>query len=270
MEDHKKITEANRAAWNQATKVHQKNRKINLAEKFADPGFLYLDELERGKLEEIGLEGRVVAQLGCNNGRETISLVRLGANVGVGFDISDEVIEEAKTLAEIARANCQFIRTDVYEIESEWDGRFDFVYITIGALIWMPDLDKYFAVVARLLKPGGQLAIYEQHPFMYCFATPDDPEYDEQNKLMPTFSYFRKEPWVEEGGIDYIGKTRYDSSPSYSYTQTMSDIVNAIVSHGMRLRELQEYPHDISTLWDHIGEDTKLPKCYWLRAEKDR
>ncbi len=36
----------------------------------------------------------------------------------------------------------------------------------------MPDLARFFRVVAGLLRPGGQLVIYETHPVLEMF----DPE----------------------------------------------------------------------------------------------
>lgn len=267
--DQKQITEANRKAWNHATEKHQAARKGDLKLKFAQPGYSCLDKIETAKLKEIGLEGKTVAQLGCNNGREIISVVNLGAQAGVGFDISDAATKEAEELASIANANCRFVRTDVYEIGEEWHGRFDIVYITIGALSWLPDLNRFFVVVRDLLKPGGHLLIYEQHPFLYVIGTKDDPEFEPDNPLKAVFSYFRTEPWAEDGGIDYIGGTRYESSPCYSYTQKLSDILNPIVGNGMRLVELQEYGHDISNVWAHVEEFGVLPMCYLLVARRD-
>jgi len=268
MDETRKITEANRAAWNEVTPIHQKNRKIDLKAKFAEPGYSYLDPTETAKLQEIGLEGKKVAQLSCNNGREIISVVNLGAAEGVGFDISDEVIREAEELASIAKANCRFVRTDVYDIGEEWHGYFDLVYVTIGALAWLPDLDRYFAVVASILKPGGSLLIYEQHPFGYMMAVPDEPEWDEQNPVKVCFSYFRTEPWVDNTGIDYVGKSQYEAKPSYCYTQKLSDILNPMVRHGMELLEFNEYSHDVSTMFPHLEPLGLMPLCYLLIGRK--
>lgn len=268
MDDIKRITESNRRAWNEATPHHQQHRTINLREKFAEPGYSYLDPIETAKLKEIGLAGKRVAQLCCNNGREILSIVNLGAVEGVGFDISDAAVAEAEELAKVAGTCCRFVRTDIYDIGPEWDSRFDIVYITIGALSWMPDLDRFFAVAARLLAPGGSLVIYEQHPFMYLYPNTTDPEYDPDNELTAMFSYFRTDPWVEDEGIDYVGKTTYESSTSYSYTQKISDILNPIASHGLVLREFTEYPHDVSSIWSHLEKYHMIPLSYFLVAQK--
>lgn len=41
--------------------------------------------------------------------------MQLGAKEGVGFDISDAAISEAEELAEIAKENARFIRTNALE-----------------------------------------------------------------------------------------------------------------------------------------------------------
>jgi len=214
--------EANRLAWNLATRVHQKNRRVNLKQMFTRPDYVSLDAIAQTELRNIGLRGKKVAQTSCNNGREAISLVRLGAIEAVGFDIADEAVREAEELADIAKANCRFIRTNVLDIGSEWDAQFDLVYISIGALCWLPDLRGFFAVVSRLLNPGGHLAIYEEHPYMYCLATPDEREFDASNPLKPVHSYFRKEPWIEESGIErIIGSALHRSISLFSGPSTL-------------------------------------------------
>ncbi len=268
MDDIRRITGANRIAWNQATSVHQQQRKEDLREKFAQPGFSVLDELLTAKLQEIGVDGKAVVQLGCNNGRELLSVMNLGAAVGLGIDISDAAIIEAQGLAEVAGTNCRFVQSDVYDIGREWDGRFDLVLITIGALSWLPDLGRFFSIVARLMRPGGELLIYEMHPFTYVFAAPDEAEYDATNPLRVAYPYFRTDPWVSTDGIDYVGRTKYESAPGYSYTQKFSDVINPIAGTGLILRELHEYPHDIANLWVHLEPLQAIPLCYLLRATK--
>ncbi|MCK4572920.1 MAG: methyltransferase domain-containing protein, partial [candidate division Zixibacteria bacterium] len=140
--DIKKITGANRAAWNQATPVHQRARGDDLKTEFARPGYSTLDDTITALLTKLDLNGKRVAQVCCNNGRETISLVNMGAVSAVGFDISDAAIKEAQELASIANVDCRFVRTDAYDIGPEWNNQFDLIYISIGAISWMPNLDR--------------------------------------------------------------------------------------------------------------------------------
>ena len=103
--DIKKITEINREAWNQALEYHQRARKDSLRKGFADPNFTTFnrpcDIMMIEKIKAINLTGKTIAHLQCGNGNALISLMRLGAKQGVGFDISDKAVIEAKLLSKI-------------------------------------------------------------------------------------------------------------------------------------------------------------------------
>lgn len=267
--DHKKITESNREAWNEATLKHQQGRELDYKKEFLNPDYSTFDKIITSKLNEIGVTGKTVAQTNCNNGRELLSVLNMGATSGVGFDISDKVIEEAQELAAISGKDCEFVRTNIYNIDKKYYNSFDLVIITIGALCWMPDLDKYFEVISNLLKPGGDLLMYEQHPFMHVFECDEEYGYDPKDPMKVIHSYFKTEPWVENSGIDYIGKTTYESATTYCYPQKISDILNPIIKNGIKLLEINEYPHDISEIFPEIAKFGKIPLSYILTGIKE-
>ncbi|OQY27737.1 MAG: hypothetical protein B6244_09515 [Candidatus Cloacimonetes bacterium 4572_55] len=226
--DRNAYTQANRVAWNEVTPIHQRERKVDLKEKFKKKGYSTLDEAITTKFQKLGIQGKPVAQLCCNNGRETLSLINLGAASRVGFDISDAAIEEARGLAETSGLNCEFVRTDVYDIGEEYTDRFDLIYLSIGGIVWLPDLDAFFSIVRRLLKNHGLVVIYDSHPVTNILGAEGDEEFDPSNPLKPVFSYFREEPWISNNGIDYIGKTSYKSETMYSFTQPMSMVISGL------------------------------------------
>jgi SAM-dependent methyltransferase len=267
--DNQKITKSNREAWNEATLKHQQGRKIDYKKEFLKPEYSTLDKVITAKLNDIGVKGKTIAQPNCNNGRELLSVLNMGAASGVGFDISDTVIEEARELAKISDKAVEFVRTNIDDIDEKYFNRFDLVFITIGALSWMPDLNKYFKIISNLLKPGGHLVMYEQHPFMYVFECKGEPLFDPEDPMKIFHSYFRTEPWVEDDGIDYIGKTTYKSATTYSYTQTVSDIINPIIKNGIKLIEFNEYPEDISDIFPEVAKFGKVPLSYLLTGIKE-
>lgn len=260
--------ERNRAAWNEAALVHQKQRRINLKEAVQSPTFSTFDDIEKVIFEQLDVSGKSVAQVCCNNGRELISVMKLGAASGVGFDISDEAIAEAQELGRRSNTPCEFVRTHIYDIDSSYFNRFDLVYITIGALCWFDNLSQFFGVVSQLLRSGGQLFVYEMHPFLDIFALPGEAPYDAENELKIAYSYFKTEPFVDTSGLDYIGNTTYESSPSYSFPHTLTDIFSSLLQNGLALQSFNEYGHDISNSFAHLQKYQKLPMCYTLIAEK--
>ena len=102
-------------------------------------------------------------------GLDTISLSRLGARRVVGLDLSPRSLE----LARRAGARIELVESNVYAAREAVTGDFDLVYTTLGVLCWLPDIDLWARVVARLLRPGGRLVLRDDHPVF--MAVGDDP-----------------------------------------------------------------------------------------------
>jgi SAM-dependent methyltransferase len=254
-------TEYNRAAWNEAAKYHEQAAFAKLLADFRLPGHSVLDETEAALLAKIGVEGKAVAQLSCNNGRELLSIKNMGAGHCTGFDISDAFIEQGRRLADAGGIDVEFVRTDVYAISHDYDGRYDLIYITIGALGWLPDLPGFFDVIRRLLAPRGWLLIYEMHPIL------DMLEIDKENPLKLHHSYFRTEPYREEGGLDYLGNQEYQAPVSYWFHHKMSDVLQACIDRDLEILHFEEYPHDLSNNFQHLeNEQARLPLSYALMS----
>ncbi len=265
----KDIFEGNRAAWNQAAVYHQRAFNRSLHKKFEDPQFTTLnksrDHVVNDQLKQIDFHGKTICHVPCNNGRELLSLMRLGAKEGVGFDISDAAISEAKELAAIAKENVTFIRTNALEIDDSYCGYFDFVYISQGSLQWFPDLNDYFRVISKILKPGGRVILFEIHPFKYFFE--NGFEFQKQNFEQFT-SYFSEEPNHYPKGLDYFGNVEYESKECYWFMHKMSDIITAILCNGIEIEVFNEYAFDLDGTPNRDVEG-KIPFSYLITAKKD-
>lgn len=236
------FTRANREAWDEAASVHRRINQARLLEGFSKPGYNTLDEHCLDRLKEIGVQGKSVAQLCCNNGRELLSLKNLGAGHCVGFDASAAFIEQARELASASgHTGIEFVTTDVYEIPPEKTGPYDIVMTTIGVIGWMPDLEGFFDVLGRLTRPGGHVFIEETHPVLLMY---EESEADEPSYLK--YSYFKEDPFVETTGLDYYERTKYASKPHYSFQHTLADIMMAAINVGFVLRHFSEFGYNIS------------------------
>ena len=265
MKDHRKYTAANRKAWNQVMPYHKKVMDEKWDSMFANPDFIFQKDQELDELSKIGIKGKRIAHFSCNNGIELMSLKRMEASFCVGFDISDNAIEEAIKRASKFNIECKFFRSDVLEIPEEFYGKFDLIYITVGALVWIPDRKKYFEKAANLLVKDGQLFIYEHHPFGNIL--PYDDEFDGELKII--HKYFDKEVWEETGGLDYYGGESYESSPSYEFPYTISELLNLIADCGFCLQKFNEYDNDIALCRSYMEkQEMKFPLCYILIARK--
>jgi 2-polyprenyl-3-methyl-5-hydroxy-6-metoxy-1,4-benzoquinol methylase len=238
------FTEANRQAWDEAAPVHGEANQARLLESFSKPGYNSFDDHCLDRLREIGVEGKSIAQLGCNNGRELLSLKNMGAGRCVGFDISAAFLDQARELAKVSgHTDVEFVTADIYDIPTDKQGPYDVVLTTIGVIGWMPNLEAFFDVLARLARPGGHVFIEELHPVLLMY---EEGEGDAPSYL--AYSYFKEEPYVETSGLDYYEGKKYDAKPAYSFHHTLSDIIMAAIGSGFNLRNFAELGFNIGEL----------------------
>jgi len=157
------------------------------------------------QLEQIGLAGKTIAQFCCNNGRELLCAMQLSPACGVGFDIAENFIGQARqTATKLGRTNCEFVACNLLDIDEAYYNRFDFVFFTVGAITWFKDLRPLFDKTAKCLKPQGKLLINDYHPFTNMLPMSGEDAYDPAHLNRVTYSYFKEEPWIENSGMSYI------------------------------------------------------------------
>ena len=127
----------NLRAWNEVAPRHAELNFDRTCEIISSNSGHYLDsDFKKYLMKTVGLGGATIAQFNCNNGRELISAVQLGAKKGYGFDFSYEFIKQACVLAGVSKTNVEFVETDIYEMPSEFDDIADVLIMTSGALCW--------------------------------------------------------------------------------------------------------------------------------------
>ena len=262
--DREAFAAANREAWNEAAPQHEERNLKTLLADFAKPGHSCLDPIETARFEALGVAGKDVAQLCCNNGQELISVKNLGAGRCVSFDNAEQFLDQARAIAGVAQAEVAFVHGDIHEAPHDYDDCFDIAYVTIGALCWMPRLDAFFAVAARLLRPGGCVFVYEHHPMVAMF----DP-FDDVDPPQWRHSYFKQDPWIDTDGLDYFDGESYESKPLYTFPHTLAETFMACIGNGLAIELFEEYPHDLSMSYAHLERlEAKLPLSYVLVARK--
>ncbi|HEX3020199.1 MAG TPA: class I SAM-dependent methyltransferase [Chitinispirillaceae bacterium] len=258
-----KYIDGNREAWNTASLYHQKAMADVWMQGFTKPGYTSFDEFDYKLYKHITFEGKSVFQAPCNNGREILSFINMGAVEGVGFDISDENINFSNKLKSISGLKAEFYRTNVYEISNQFNNQFDIGIISAGSIMWMPDLKGYFQIYRRLLKSGGILFIYEMHPlttaYPYSFRKNDKIEFET--------SYFTKGVIVTNDSLDYYGNAEYVSPPQYNFQYPISKIIQTLIDLNFAIKEFKEYPHDLGG--GHVYLEGKIPLCYHIWADKN-
>ena len=262
-----KYIEGNKAAWEEAFDYRDASWGADITERIQKEDYPFFNKETVAVLRKMYIEGKVIGQFCCNNGRELLSLVKSGkAAKGVGFDIAENQVAFANEKAKELDLPCVFEAVNVYDIDERFKEHFDIVLITIGALCWFDDLNRFFAVIAKCMKTGAVIVINEQHPCTNMLASEGDEEFDPEHRMECCFSYFEHE-WTGNGGMYYMTQKSYHSKTFTDFTHSMSEIISGMCSNGIVITGLQEFDCDLSggfTELDHSG----FPLSMIIQGEK--
>ena len=251
----------NRANWDARADVHvgPGGYPLDLVE---DPA--WISQVVRFDQPLLGdLTGAHGVHLQCHLGTDTLSLARLGARM-TGVDLSPRSLHHARAIAARAGVEVDYVESDVYSAPDALGGRtFDLVYTGIGALCWLPDIDRWAQTVARLLRPGGRLFVRDAHPVLNALGTAKVGEQHEYwaeafgrmtpvgdwtpTLELPYWTPAEGTVWHDE--VSYTGEGTVDSPASVEWNHALSDIVMAVLGAGLTLELLAE--HD-SVPWDAL------------------
>ena len=132
----------NRANWDERAPAHAASVDYGVERFVADP--THLSAVVRHDLPLLGDVGGLTGiHLQCHIGTDTLSLARRGARM-TGLDLSPASLAEARRLAAAAGPHVDYVEADTYSAPQALGGRaFDLVYTGIGALCWLPDIDRW-------------------------------------------------------------------------------------------------------------------------------
>lgn len=261
----KEYIQLNQLAWDEKTKLHV------VSDFYRHDEFLKgATSLQSIELELLGnLQGKHILHLQCHFGQDTLSMARMGATV-TGVDFSNEAIQVARQTASQLQLEANFVCCDLYESPQHLTGQFDIVYTSYGTVGWLPDLEKWAAVVAHFLKPGGEFYIIDFHPVLWMF--------DNEFSYMQ-YSYFNKMDIVETLDGTYADKNAPIQTKTITWNHSLSDIIQNLLKQGLKLDVFKEYdysPYDcfantIKINENHFqikGLEEKIPMVYAIKASK--
>jgi SAM-dependent methyltransferase len=272
MHDKSSWRELNRAMWERKTPLHL------LSPDYDVPGFKAgRIALRPHEIADLGdVSGKQLVHLQCHLGLDTLSWARLGAHV-TGLDFSPAAVKAATTLAQEIGVAARFVTADVYDAPASLShATFDIVYTGVGALCWLPDLQRWAEVVHHLLRPGGQLYLFEFHPLKWMI------EGGAPNDILIRDGYFTPpEGFREAGGVTYADASiPAAATPTVQWNHPLGEVVTALVQAGLRIVSLQELDRDVLRQWDMMERTAddmfrmppdmpSLPLMYVLRARRD-
>ena len=274
-EDYRKL---NRASWDDRAAAHAASKDYAVDRFRVDPTFLSnVVQFDLPRLGEIaGLDG---LHLQCHLGTDTLSLARLGARM-TGLDFSGESLGQARGLAEETGAKIEYVQSDVYDaVDVLGTERFDLVFTGVGALCWLPDVRRWAAVVARLLRPGGRLFLREGHPVLWAI---DEERPD--GLLVLEYPYFeREEPLVWHDDNTYVQTdATFTHNKIHNWNHGLGEVVTALLEESLTLTGLVEhdsvpweaFPGRMERVsgdeWRVADRPWRMPLTYTLQASKPR
>ena len=261
--------ESNREMWNEWAELHVNSAHYDV-ESFKE-GKCSLYPIA---VEEVGdVSGKSLLHLMCHFGKDTLSWARRGAKVS-GMDFSENAIDIARSLADELKLDAEFICCDLYDLPGNLDRQFDIVFTSAGVLCWLPDLEEWARVIAQFLKSGGFFYILESHPFLNMLMD-ENPDVAEPEILRSYF--YTLEPEVYQSEASYAGMKTRKVHIGNEWTHSMGDIVNALISAGLRIEFLHEFPYIFYKAMPYMKQDDqgswriagdKIPLIFTLKATK--
>jgi 2-polyprenyl-3-methyl-5-hydroxy-6-metoxy-1,4-benzoquinol methylase len=222
--------EFNKASWNQKTQLHFDSEFYNNAA-FID-GKNSLNEIELNLLGDV--TGKSILHLQCHFGQDTLSLQRMGANV-TGVDFSEAAIEKAKLLNDQLGLNANFICCDLYSLPDYLQNeKFDIVFTSYGTIGWLPDIDKWAAIINHYLKPEGKFIFAEFHPVIWMYD-------NDFTKI--TYSYFKQDAIIETESGSYASRDSGEPFTTITWNHSIGEVVSALTKQGLKITHMQEYDY---------------------------
>jgi SAM-dependent methyltransferase len=172
------------------------------------------------------LEGRRVLDLGCGFGWFARWARAAGASYVLGIDVSERMLERARTLTDEAAIDYRSADIETLAIE----GKFDLVYSSL-ALHYIEDFTRVCTVVQRLLVPGGAFVLSVEHPIL---TAPPNQGWQTDAAGVPVWpvnNYLREGSrvtnWITPGVV--------------KQHRTVASYVNDLIGAGLRITRLIEW-----------------------------
>jgi SAM-dependent methyltransferase len=245
-------TAVNRRRWDELAAIHPGTEFYGVDRfKAGEDALLPIELAEMGDVA-----GKSLLHLQCHIGLDTLNWARRRARV-TGLDFSGESIRQARKLAVETGLAADFVEADVYDAADVIKSRFDIVYVTWGALLWLPDLKRWAGIVASLLAPGGFLYLLEGHPAALMLD-----QKEKSDPLAVSFPYFKTDgPLIFNSSKTYAGDdVTIKNETSFEWVHSLSEIVMAVLNAGLSIEFLHE--HD-RLAWQLFPSLTKGADGMW-------
>jgi ubiquinone/menaquinone biosynthesis C-methylase UbiE len=205
------------------------------------------------------LEGKRVLDLGCGAGHASVAFARAGAKV-IAVDPAPEQVEATRRAAEEAEVRIEVQQANLAELAFVRADAIDAVYAAYS-LAEVPDLDRVFRQVHRVLRPEAPLVFSLPHPAFTMFvAGPSTLQPSAGSPPTPTRTYHDVTPYVVDRGGDRVTDV----------PRTTSAVFTSLLRANFRVDQVLEPPARQDQVPAHQWTDAMawVPPTLLLRARK--
>lgn len=187
-------------------KFFSQNRDQYETEVVASPFYKIFDRVTIGRwIDRTISNDMLVAEIGCGSGRQTLPLLKAGADV-IAVDLSEDMLRLArhKVQAEGLAGHAEFIVTAAEYLPFA-ENTFDAAVI-FGSLHHFSQPATALENVARITKPGSRFYMLEPHKspvrFIFDFMMRWRTLWEEEANDAPLFTENQFQSWLGAGGFD--------------------------------------------------------------------
>lgn len=195
------------------------------------------------------LEGKRVLDLGCGAGHASVAFAKAGAKV-IAVDPSAQQLEVARDAADRAGVRVELQHAGPAELAFVRGDSIDLAWSSY-ALAEVPDLDRVFRQVHRVLRPEAPVVFTLPHPAFTMFvAGPKGLEGSDGAPPTPRRTYHETATYTVDRGGDRVTDT----------PRTISTVFTALARTNFRVDHLLEPP----ARRDAVADDAWVEAMAWV------
>ena len=185
-------------------------------------------------------EGETVLDVACGNGNFARRMAELGADV-VGFDVSEKMIERARTHGSRGPGRIEYRVIDASDgeaVRSLGRRHFDAAVSTM-AMMDMPKISPMLSALGHVLKPGGRFVFSVLHPCFNSTSTRFVLEESDRGGVVEQEYSLRISEYIEPAqsmGLAIAGQPE----PHYYFHRPISALFGACFDAGFMLDGIAE------------------------------
>lgn len=254
-----------------AGKGYWGEEELNRALQRLNEGGDFLTVTEKTVIGPVLKQAPTLIHLQCADGRETLGLLNAGASQVVGVDISSKMLELAQSFTDalvvskkLDASCCQWVCADLMTGVPEIGQAADLIYTGKGSLNWLHNLNVWARSCYAMLKPGGQLFVYDSHPVKWLFSRNDNHlVYNEE-----LGGYFDLAVGSDQFPANLTGGELFPRPDSgyagYRQVHTIGTILQAVIAAEFHIEHFDEHAEDY---WEsYLANEAGIPKTFSLLA----